>query len=181
MLPLSACAVPARNGRPGTGQAIAEFALVAVPLLLLLLGIVQFALIYNAQVGLTNAIRDAARYGSGLGVTTTAAASTAATATASRLTSALAANVAPFSASRLVTGSQVCFGQHDDGTGATAAFVTVTAVYDHELVVPLVGGILDAIDGTTNNAFRVTASTEMRVDDPTQAAIAISPSQCATP
>lgn len=164
--------------RGRTGQALAEFALVAVPLLLLLLGIVQFALIYNAQVGLTNAIRDAARYGSGLAVTTTAGASSAATQTYARLTTALAANVSPFSAARLVSGSRACFGQHDDGTGAQAAFVRVTATYDHELVVPLIGAILDAIDGTSNNAFRISATTEIRVDNPTEAAISISPDQC---
>jgi Flp pilus assembly protein TadG len=165
--------------RAHSGQAVAEFAIVAAPLLLLLLAILQFALIYNAQVGLTNAIRDAARYGSGLPVTTTAAAGPAASSTYSRLGAAMAANVAPFSASRLASATQVCFSAHDDGTGTTAAFVRVTAAYDHELVVPLVGAILDSIDGSTNGGFRITATTELRVDDPTQAAIVIPSSVCA--
>lgn len=158
---------------------MAEFAIVALPLLFLLLAILQFALIYNAQVGLTNAIRDAARFGSGLAVTTTAAASSAASSTYARLTSAMSANVAPFSSSRLATATQVCFSGHDDGTGTTAAFVRVTAAYNHELVVPIVGAILDGIDGSTDGGYRITATTEMRVDDPTQATIAIPSPVCA--
>ena len=60
--------VPNGQDRPRreAGQSVAEFTIVAIPMLFLLLGILQFGLIYNAQVGLTNAIRDAARYGSGL-------------------------------------------------------------------------------------------------------------------
>lgn len=52
-----------RTGRrpAGTGQALAEFALVLVPLLLILLGIIQMGLVFNAQVTITNAVREGAR------------------------------------------------------------------------------------------------------------------------
>lgn len=46
------------------GQALVEFALVVLPLLLLIVGIVQFGLLLNANVTLTNAAREGARAGS---------------------------------------------------------------------------------------------------------------------
>jgi Flp pilus assembly protein TadG len=57
------------TGRPGPsshracGQSLVEFSLVLVPLLLLILGIVQFGLIFNAYVTITNAAREGARTG----------------------------------------------------------------------------------------------------------------------
>jgi Flp pilus assembly protein TadG len=52
-------------GRDGqSGQSMVEFALILAPLLLILLGIVQFGFIFNAYVTLTNAAREAAREGS---------------------------------------------------------------------------------------------------------------------
>lgn len=48
--------------RPGArGQAMVEFAAVLLPLLVLIVGIVQFGLIFGANVSLTNAAREAAR------------------------------------------------------------------------------------------------------------------------
>jgi len=54
--------VPSRDGRTrARGQALPEFALVLVPLTLILLGIVQLGLIFNAYVTVTNAAREGAR------------------------------------------------------------------------------------------------------------------------
>lgn len=54
-----------RRGRDDTarGQSLVEFALVLTPLMLLLLGIVQFGFIFNSYVTLANASREAARSG----------------------------------------------------------------------------------------------------------------------
>lgn len=43
------------------GQSLVEFALVLIPLLLILLGIIQMGLVFNAQVTITNAAREGAR------------------------------------------------------------------------------------------------------------------------
>jgi hypothetical protein len=43
------------------GQSLVEFSLVLIPLLLLLLGIIQMGLVFNAQVTITNAAREGAR------------------------------------------------------------------------------------------------------------------------
>ena len=160
------------------GQSVTEFALVAVPLFLLLLGILQFGIIYNSQVGLTNAIRDAARYGSTLSATDATTAGSLATATFGKLTTSLPKYVSPYSASDLDSTSQACVSQHPDGAGAQPAYVRVTAVYDHPLFVPLVGIIIDALDGASDNAFRITATTELRVDNALQGTISISSPEC---
>jgi len=160
--------IQSRRRRGQRGQAIAEFAVVAIPLLLLLLAILQFGFIYNAQVGLTNAVRDTARYGSTLVANTDGTATTAAGLSYTFLTTSLAKYVTPYSASRLVTGvgaSQACYNQHDDGTGQTPVWVGVTASYDHPLLVPIVSVIIDAFDGSANGSYRITASTEIRVDN----------------
>ncbi|HET7704350.1 MAG TPA: TadE/TadG family type IV pilus assembly protein [Candidatus Limnocylindrales bacterium] len=48
---------------PERGQSLVEFALVLMPLFLILLGIIQFGFIFNTYVTMTNAARDAARLG----------------------------------------------------------------------------------------------------------------------
>lgn len=55
-----------RPGRPhlpphASGQAMVEFAAVLLPLLVIVVGIVQFGLLFGANVSITNAAREAAR------------------------------------------------------------------------------------------------------------------------
>jgi len=52
------CAAP----RP-EGQALVEFAVVLMPVILILVGIIQFGLLFGANVSLTNAAREGARAG----------------------------------------------------------------------------------------------------------------------
>jgi hypothetical protein len=55
-------ASPADSSRPDErGQAMVEFAAVLLPLLLIIVGIIQFGLIFGANVTLTNAAREGAR------------------------------------------------------------------------------------------------------------------------
>ena len=55
-------AVPAGEPRPRErGQAMVEFAAVLLPVLLIVVGIIQFGLLFGANVTLTNAAREAAR------------------------------------------------------------------------------------------------------------------------
>ena len=49
--------------RAAPGQALVEFAAVLMPVLLLIVGIIQFGLLFGANVTLTNAAREAARAG----------------------------------------------------------------------------------------------------------------------
>ncbi|MFL5726487.1 MAG: TadE/TadG family type IV pilus assembly protein [Chloroflexota bacterium] len=54
-----------RRGEPRdeAGQSLVEFSLILFPLFFVLLGIIQFGLIFNTYVTMTNAARDAARLG----------------------------------------------------------------------------------------------------------------------
>lgn len=52
------------TSRAPRGQAMVEFAFVLLPVLLLIVGIVQFGLLFGANVTLTNAAREGARSGS---------------------------------------------------------------------------------------------------------------------
>src|SRR5687768_3019406 len=58
-------AFPAPIGprRVPRGQSLVEFALVMMPLFIILLGIIQFGFIFNAYVTITNASREGARIG----------------------------------------------------------------------------------------------------------------------
>lgn len=66
-LPRPTPAVPADRTRPAAqpveprGQALVEFAAVLLPILLIVVAIIQFGLIFSANVTLTNATREAAR------------------------------------------------------------------------------------------------------------------------
>src|SRR6187200_3361000 len=51
------------GGASAPGQAMVEFAAVLLPMLLLIVGIIQFGLLFGANVTLTNAAREAARAG----------------------------------------------------------------------------------------------------------------------
>jgi Flp pilus assembly protein TadG len=51
------------RARNQSGQSLVEFALVVLPLFLILLGIIQFGLIFNTYVTMTNAAREGARLG----------------------------------------------------------------------------------------------------------------------
>ncbi|MBF8290933.1 MAG: hypothetical protein HW391_1901 [Chloroflexi bacterium] len=165
MSPTRTFARPTR-GRQEHGQSLAEFAIVAVPLLLLLLGIVQFALLYNAQIGLTNAVRDVARYGSTLVANQDGSAGTSAGLAASFLQTSLGTYITPYSAAAKGAGTQACYDDYVDSDGVNAARITVTAVYNHPLIVPLIGNIIDAFDGTSDGAYRITVTADLRVDNP---------------
>jgi Flp pilus assembly protein TadG len=52
-----------RRRHPDTGQSLVEFALVLMPLFVIVLAIVQFGFIFNAYVTITNSAREGARNG----------------------------------------------------------------------------------------------------------------------
>ncbi len=56
--------MPSTRRRSERGQSLVEFALVLMPLFVILLAIIQFGLIFNAYVTITNASREGARNGS---------------------------------------------------------------------------------------------------------------------
>ncbi len=158
-------------------QALVEFALVLVPLMLILGAVLQFAFILGGQLGLTNAAREGARFAA-VSQTTSSNVATNAAAVIAKLEASggtppsglLARNVQAYVPGDLVTAganaTQVCYSSYLDESGAWSVRVKVDIVYGHPLFIPLISEILDLFDGTADNRFRLSASDEMRVENP---------------
>jgi len=131
---------PGTAGRRSTrdsGQALVELALVAPILILLLVAIFQFAFVFQTQMGITNAVREAARRAAAVENPDETWVRTQLCADAGCTTGLLPENVQGFSLARL------------QGGAATVAFctyvvssipqyrVTVGVVYDHPEFFPL--------------------------------------------
>lgn len=156
------------------GQALVEFALILIPLVIILFGIIQFGFLFGGQTGLVNAAREAARYAAtlqaGNSTTTTGYAAT----TLTELTTKILPRSVPgyLGSSNLVTTgagrTAVCYIAYLNADGSTYSVrVRVQIRYRHPLYVPIVGRIVDGIDGTPgDNAFTLAASEEMRVENP---------------
>ena len=158
--------VPRRRG----GQALAEFALIAPLLFLLLFGVIQIGLIMAAQNGLVNGARDAARKAATYRVneasidddSTFAAICTS---VETQLADELRASVPGFDApsmSRVITYEW----QQDPDASDYFVIVHVAVSYANPLYVPLVSFFLDRSDGTVDNALTLSASEQMRVENP---------------
>ena len=106
MSPTSIWKAPLHRAR-SAGQALVEFAIVLPILALLLLGIIQFAFIFAAQIGVTNAVREAARIAAVSPTTTNAQAVSGAQNVYLRLTNTtnglLKQNVFAFNSANIVT------------------------------------------------------------------------------
>ena len=181
-LPASA----SRAEQPDRGQSLVEFALVLPVLALILFAIVQFGFLFAGQVGLANAVRDAARTAAvnqGADATRLGACATTGSLTGNNaqkayqsLLNRLPIQVPGYQSSRLVTGCTVTNGYTDTSArycsylnagGTTYSIrLILTAAYRHPLFVPLVGTIVDGFDGTTDNALKIRATEEMRVENP---------------
>jgi hypothetical protein len=161
-----------RTRHAANGQALAEFALILPILALLLLTIIQFAFIFAAQFGITNAVREAARLAAVTTPTITtpeAGANGAGVRTALTDTSTgfLKENVFAYDPADLVPGgTSVCYRQVTDEAGKQIIVVRVVATYVHSVFIPLLDGYLNGIDGdTTDGGLKVSSGEEMRVEN----------------
>ncbi len=183
---MNASANASRPERRDQGQSLVEFALVIPVLAVIVFAIVQFGFLFAGQIGLANAVRDAARTAAvnqgadatRLGVCTTTGSLTGTNAQKAyqSLLNRLPVQVPGYQSSRLVAGctavtgytdtsARFCSYRNADGTTYSIRLI-LTAVYRHPLFVPLVGTIVDAFDGTTDNALKIRATEEMRVENP---------------
>ena len=156
------------------GQALAEFALLVPVLAFILLAIIQVGFVFAAQMGITNSVREAARLGAVTSPTSTAAEATSNgqgvyDALTDTTNGFLKRNVFAYAAANLVTSgspdTQVCYQSFTDSSGKAAITVDVEASYRHPLFIPIVGAVLDGLDGTNDGALRVGASEQMRVEN----------------
>ncbi len=173
MSPSSIWAGASFHARP-KGQALVELAIVLPILALLLLGIIQFAFIFAAQIGVTNAVREAARIAAVSPTTTNDQASLTAQNVYDRLTNntngLLKQNVFAFSGANIVAppGTQVCYRTESAAAvGEYTVFVKVEATYRHPIFIPLLGALLDGIDGVSDGGLQIGTAEEMRVENQT--------------
>ena len=158
-----------------------ELALVAPILILIVASIVQFGLIFQRQIGVENAVREAARRGATL-ATDSANASTNAAWTRDRLVELLA-NTQGHNPSD-DRDRKACYytpaSPNDvDASGMKQVMIKVSAGYAHPVFLPLISLILDGIDGSNDGALRVDTSSEFRVEQ--NVAVDLGSSQvCAT-
>ncbi len=156
------------NRRAEVGQALPEFALLVPLLFLMLFGVIQFGFTLSGQIGLTNAAREAARYAATVPNTTSAAVLTELT------TRQMPKAIPGFRAANVVTGAAgssviYCAVANPNNSASYPSFsirARVNAAYRHPLLIPFIGALVDAIDGTTDNALTARATEEMRVENP---------------
>jgi Flp pilus assembly protein TadG len=147
-----------------TGQGLVEFAFILPVLLVIMLGTIQLGWILTSQIGLTNSVREAARYAATQRTVSTAQAGTNGTATNGQLNLIMPRNVNFYGAANVSTAATT-YCEYIDPKGDTSVRVRITVNYRHPLFIPLITGILDGIDGVADNALLASAVEEMRVEN----------------
>jgi len=158
--------------RTRRGQALAEFAIVAPIFFLLVFSVVQIGLIFAAQNGLVDGVRNAARraatyrindqsfdptvWGSICGTIATEL---------DRQLSNSRTGIIGFTTANRTRSVSYEWQQNPAGTDYFLV-ASVQATYKNQLYVPLVSFFLDATDGTLDNKIQLTASERMRVENP---------------
>jgi Flp pilus assembly protein TadG len=151
----------ARGRGRGRGQSLVEFSLVLAPLMLVLLGIIQFGFIFNSYVTMTNAAREGARTGTIYVYDRTLSKDQNDLARNNTIRTAVLASMnllgktsPQFATSGTWTQSGTTFTNGDlvvtyaipsgitDNDPRTGEQVTVSAVYHQDLVIPLIANLL---------------------------------------
>jgi Flp pilus assembly protein TadG len=148
-------------GSPDRGQSLVEFALVLMPLFIILLGIIQFGFVFNSYVTITNATREGARTGTiymydpALSKAQNDVARNNAVKTALTSSMNLLGKVAPnFTTSGSWTQSGLTYTNGDlvvtyvvpagvtDADSRPGQQLTVRATYHQDLIIPLISALL---------------------------------------
>lgn len=152
--------------RDARGQSLVEFALVLFPLMLILLGAIQFAIIWATQIGVTNAVRDSVRAASGVqpidstgAVTSAQEIAYAGSIKSTILVPALGANV-PFYGSGNLQSATICYSSFRDASGEPALQTTVTVVYGHAIFIPFIADVLGRTSLATTSALALPVGLE---------------------
>ena len=161
------CGRPARRG--AHGQSLAEFALVAPIFFLLVFAVIQLGLVMAAQNGLVDGVRSATRRAATYRINEQSFDptiwSSICTTIDNELTTRLQTRVIGFRAADLVRSIDYEW-QPNPATGEYFLVAHISASYRNQLYVPLVSAFLDRSDGVTDDRMTLTASEQMRVENP---------------
>ena len=159
-----------------SGQALLELALITPILVLLIMAIFQFAYVIESQMGLTNAVREAARRVAAqsepapnwAALQSFVQAELCGTAGPNCDGGLLEENVPAFNHALLTTDPPTVTFCVYDVIGATGTInnyqVNVHVEYQHPLFFGPLGFATDALDGTPNGAWDLTADAQMRLE-----------------
>jgi len=159
-----------RRGRTDArGQSLAEFALIAPIFFLLVFSVIQLGLVMAAQNGLVDGVRSAARRAATYRVNEqsfdASIWSSICSTINTELTTRLQTRVIGFSSTRL-TRTITYEWQQNPESGEYFLVAHISASYNNPLYVPLVSAFLDRADGTADDQLTLTASEQMRVENP---------------
>ena len=159
-----------RHGRRrARGQSLAEFAMVAPIFFLLVFSVIQLGLVFGTQNGLVNGVREAARRAATYRINDGSFDATvwgSICATIEAEVTALGDRTIPaYDATRIHPVVAYEWVANPE-TGDYFLVAHVSATYDHPLYVPLVSFFLDQADGTTDGVMTLSASEQMRVENP---------------
>lgn len=163
-----------RRSREGArGQSLVEFALVAPIFFLLVFGVIQLGLIFASQNGLVDGVRNAARRAATYRVNDGSFDLTIwpqiCTTIADEITLQLSKRVVgynPANLTRSITYEWVQTPDDDASVDEYFLVAHVDAAYKNQLYVPIVSAFLDRSDGVTDDKLTLTASEQMRVENP---------------
>jgi hypothetical protein len=147
-----------------SGQALLELALVVPLLILLVMAIFQFAFVLESQMGLTNAVREAARRAAATSNPTAAWVSAELCGTNPTCDAGLLReNVQGFSPTRLTGTPTVTFCTYDV-QGIWNYRVSVSVAYRHPVFFGPIAFATDAVDGAPDGDWTLSASAQMRLE-----------------
>ena len=158
--------------RQTSGQALAEFAIVAPIFFLLIFFVVQLGLVMAAQNGLVDGVRSATRraatYRINEGSFDPSVWPSICSTIDSELRTRLGVRVIGFASSHLTRTIKYEWQQNPE-SGEYFLVAHITATYNNPLYVPFVSAILDWSDGSPanpDNQLTLSASEQMRVENP---------------
>ena len=158
-----------RLRRRDRGQSLAEFALVAPIFFLLVFGVIQIGLVMASQNGLVDGVRNAARraatYRVNEGSFDATVFSSICQTIKDQLEDELSKRVIGFTPANL-THTVTYEWEPNAQTGDYFLVAHVNAVYANQLYVPLISAFLDRSDGVTDDKLTLTASEQMRIENP---------------
>lgn len=174
-----------RSRTDGKGQALAEFALVAPILFLLMFAVIQLGLLFGAQNGLVNGLRETARRASTFRVNvesfvdpvlTTVICDRIQTELVTQLREAMPGYAGPTHLTRTITYRWT--GNPDSGSTYFLS-IDISATYKHPLYVPLIAWFLDGVDGTPGDGnLTLNAREQMRIENPPQPPSGVTQKAC---
>ena len=129
-------------------------------MVLILVGLVQMAVIFERQIGIENAVRDAARRAATF-TTNSSNYMTRQTWVLNLLETETLPNAQGYQSGQLA-GDSACYSDQTDASGYTSVKLTLSVTYKHPLFLPIISGILSS---ESPPVMRVTTSSTFTVQN----------------